>query len=101
MIRRPPRSTLFPYTTLFRSRPGNVRNDRGVGACPGVYIVTVADSLSRRVDGGAGCGDDYDTDGVDIGAVGVGINDAPGVQIRRTHGSSVGTPIPVLASSSW
>src|SRR2546422_5742296 len=25
MIRRPPRSTLFPYTTLFRSRePGNV-----------------------------------------------------------------------------
>src|SRR2546430_10842189 len=27
MIRRPPRSTLFPYTTLFRSHswPGNVR----------------------------------------------------------------------------
>src|SRR2546427_5041061 len=26
MIRRPPRSTLFPYTTLFRSRaPGNAR----------------------------------------------------------------------------
>src|SRR6266542_451206 len=26
MIRRPPRSTLFPYTTLFRSpRPGDVR----------------------------------------------------------------------------
>src|SRR3712207_9464794 len=24
MIRRPPRSTLFPYTTLFRSRPGKV-----------------------------------------------------------------------------
>src|SRR3712207_7201961 len=24
MIRRPPRSTLFPYTTLFRSRPGRV-----------------------------------------------------------------------------
>src|SRR5690348_17697326 len=23
MIRRPPRSTLFPYTTLFRSQPGN------------------------------------------------------------------------------
>src|SRR3989449_11571249 len=28
MIRRPPRSTLFPYTTLFRSVP---RIDRGVG----------------------------------------------------------------------
>src|SRR2546427_3442677 len=25
MIRRPPRSTLFPYTTLFRSRPGHGR----------------------------------------------------------------------------
>src|SRR5258708_31022779 len=24
MIRRPPRSTLFPYTTLFRSRPPEV-----------------------------------------------------------------------------
>src|SRR5256885_11776935 len=23
MIRRPPRSTLFPYTTLFRSKPGD------------------------------------------------------------------------------
>src|SRR5215471_7548663 len=29
MIRRPPRSTLFPYTTLFRSRPaGHRRADR-------------------------------------------------------------------------
>src|SRR2546430_9178467 len=25
MIRRPPRSTLFPYTTLFRSQHANVR----------------------------------------------------------------------------
>src|SRR3712207_8129250 len=31
MIRRPPRSTLFPYTTLFRSRgPGDVAGQRGV-----------------------------------------------------------------------
>src|SRR5438874_3299881 len=31
MIRRPPRSTLFPYTTLFRSRPvARLRADRGV-----------------------------------------------------------------------
>src|SRR2546426_8529165 len=27
MIRRPPRSTLFPYTTLFRSFPGKVLAD--------------------------------------------------------------------------
>src|SRR2546422_7453658 len=38
MIRRPPRSTLFPYTTLFRSpeiaalEPGAVRIDGGLGA---------------------------------------------------------------------
>src|SRR5437773_9716670 len=30
MIRRPPRSTLFPYTTLFRSLPAvDLRADRG------------------------------------------------------------------------
>src|SRR2546429_6284098 len=28
MIRRPPRSTLFPYTTLFRSARGNHRRKR-------------------------------------------------------------------------
>src|SRR5258707_9537203 len=28
MIRRPPRSTLFPYTTLFRSRLGSVGRAR-------------------------------------------------------------------------
>src|SRR6516162_8735830 len=34
MIRRPPRSTLFPYTTLFRSR----RSARGpAGSCPGSW----------------------------------------------------------------
>src|SRR2546425_12930046 len=31
MIRRPPRSTLFPYTTLFRSSPG-IHLDRDVGS---------------------------------------------------------------------
>src|SRR5258707_2713591 len=32
MIRRPPRSTLFPYTTLFRSqRPGHRRHQQGTG----------------------------------------------------------------------
>src|SRR3989475_8017326 len=33
MIRRPPRSTLFPYTTLFRSQPvDDVRAERGLVA---------------------------------------------------------------------
>src|SRR2546422_5530064 len=38
MIRRPPRSTLFPYTTLFRSRTAFGREGRG-------------DHLSRRLTG--------------------------------------------------
>src|SRR2546426_3604884 len=29
MIRRPPRSTLFPYTTLFRSRAAGAHGERG------------------------------------------------------------------------
>src|SRR2546426_7575521 len=29
MIRRPPRSTLFPYTTLFRSRSGGAPGELG------------------------------------------------------------------------
>src|SRR2546422_7533803 len=32
MIRRPPRSTLFPYTTLFRSLPQRARHPPGVEA---------------------------------------------------------------------
>src|SRR3712207_8469077 len=39
MIRRPPRSTLFPYTTLFRS----VRVGRGVE--PGPPVLRVADAV--------------------------------------------------------
>src|SRR3712207_7173163 len=53
MIRRPPRSTLFPYTTLFRSRhvphPAVLGGaDRGGGARAG---------HRRRVDDHAGQGD--------------------------------------------
>src|SRR3989442_7178232 len=31
MIRRPPRSTLFPYTTLFRSSRGGIESNDGIG----------------------------------------------------------------------
>src|SRR3712207_8003720 len=36
MIRRPPRSTLFPYTTLFRSHGGHRRLLPGLRAAPGL-----------------------------------------------------------------
>src|SRR2546430_8920007 len=35
MIRRPPRSTLFPYTTLFRSPSAGVGGSTGVGSGSG------------------------------------------------------------------
>src|SRR2546430_12834584 len=41
MIRRPPRSTLFPYTTLFRSALGETQEVTGIAV----------DSLGYRVDG--------------------------------------------------
>src|SRR5689334_24663242 len=45
MIRRPPRSTLFPYTTLFRS--GSISSARVNDVpCPGTCVFT------RKPDGG-------------------------------------------------
>src|SRR5437773_5231114 len=56
MLRRPPRSTLFPYTTLFRSLPaGSCRHERGAGrtACstgPGARpAATSRDRKSTRL----------------------------------------------------
>src|SRR5215510_15948787 len=42
MIRRPPRSTLFPYTTLFRS-PG-----RGADACHRARVQSIRDHVRDR-----------------------------------------------------
>src|SRR3712207_7427449 len=47
MIRRPPRSTLFPYTTLFRSHRG-----RGVALHRLVVHVYLVDGRGRRRDEG-------------------------------------------------
>src|SRR5439155_25134411 len=33
LLRRPPRSTLFPYTTLFRSTPASTAGTRRIGTC--------------------------------------------------------------------
>src|SRR2546426_8448144 len=49
MIRRPPRSTLFPYTTLFRSHPQRnlVRDHLGRRAQPAQERVLVVGRPSR------------------------------------------------------
>src|SRR2546427_4597617 len=46
MIRRPPRSTLFPYTTLFRSRGNRGQQDAGpavpdAGGRPGDGVTSI------------------------------------------------------------
>src|SRR5690349_22769937 len=48
MIRRPPRSTLFPYTTLFRSH----RRCSPLGAQPAAARARVGKMLSRPLDRG-------------------------------------------------
>src|SRR3712207_8117247 len=68
MIRRPPRSTLFPYTTLFRSRheglPGGGDGRRGRGAAPGLGRRLQRPRERRRLlparaaGAGEGCGDE-------------------------------------------
>src|SRR3712207_8435952 len=47
MTRRPPRSTLFPYTTLFRSSGG--RNLRSLGGGPLTSVASLSASHALRV----------------------------------------------------
>src|SRR5690554_7963202 len=47
MIRRPPRSTLFPYTTLFRSSQNPVANSR-IRKCPKLNGASPRSSASDR-----------------------------------------------------
>src|SRR2546428_13295356 len=51
MIRRPPRSTLFPYTTLFRSL-----KDMGLGKTPTIHVAASVQpqNLPITIDGKAG-----------------------------------------------
>src|SRR3712207_7389927 len=53
MIRRPPRSTLFPYTTLFRS------DLRSEGRVFPILILSARDALNDRIRGLDSGADDY------------------------------------------
>src|SRR5256885_12807724 len=48
MIRRPPRSTLFPYTTLFRSLDTTRLHPAARGFLPGGELEMVGSPLERR-----------------------------------------------------
>src|SRR5690348_17673814 len=51
MIRRPPRSTLFPYTTLFRSTTSNggFSNTPTVKTCEQDFVRAIVDRKSTRL----------------------------------------------------
>src|SRR2546430_4656928 len=48
MIRRPPRSTLFPYTTLFRSLPRKVCGLKGLSPLTSMGRLRAKRRLQRR-----------------------------------------------------
>src|SRR5690606_40117847 len=48
MLRRPPRSTLFPYTTLFRSRGLRFRHRRDAGRETGRALGALGAALDQR-----------------------------------------------------
>src|SRR3712207_7350349 len=50
MIRRPPRSTLFPYTTLFRS----IVDTTNTSTAPNTYSFTTVDQAAGDLQDGAG-----------------------------------------------
>src|SRR5256885_8797287 len=73
MIRRPPRSTLFPYTTLFRS----------VAVGDGLGVHQAAGQLERVDDGGRGLPDVLATGQRQLGGV-----DAVGLHGRSEEDTS-------------
>src|SRR3712207_9257694 len=50
MIRPPPRSTLFPYTTLFRSHPATFILPRPIPRAGAAYQAGAGVSIGRRPD---------------------------------------------------
>src|SRR2546430_2340583 len=102
MIRRPPRSTLFPYTTLFRSHqagPSRGRRRRG-GSDRTAGCVT-----DRRAGGSGGCSSKGDPgspfslgrfdDAVRLETAGADPQPARGTVHHRAHALEIGVPAPV------
>src|SRR5437016_8034144 len=50
LTRRPPRSTLFPYTTLFRSVRGGSHSAAGLAMCDDGLVIDLSPMKGVRVD---------------------------------------------------
>src|SRR3989449_10412749 len=76
MIRRPPRSTLFPYTTLFRSVRGFAAHDNSVTGW-----IHAPESPATRVECEVACRDDLVSLRLEGGLEG----DKPGERLARSE----------------
>src|SRR2546425_8112788 len=97
MIRRPPRSTLFPYTTLFRSvrdASGNVRSGSNDASLLSVTVSGANSATPTVASAGSGV---YTasytptaagTDNVTITVSGTGISGSPYSSVVSTGGAS-------------
>src|SRR5258708_23020762 len=96
MIRRPPRSTLFPDTTLFRFRPGDRsrRTGSGQGEDGGVGV---GDRVEDRAAIERQCGG---TGVVELGAILSGGDGVGEGEIARAHVSTPVTRSPRIPSSA-
>src|SRR3712207_9182447 len=85
MIRRPPRSTLFPYTTLFRSL---LPRHRGVGVVTGA----LGELLLLRA---------LEDDALEVGAQARDVQDSEGVpELALVDGHDGGAAVPLLVQRS-
>src|SRR5258708_1219581 len=83
MIRRPPRSTLFPYTTLFRSVGVTAWVASQVMAACHSSVSEVMSCACKKGRGGAGgCGRDY---GVGMWRECVGETEGPAIDRLNSH----------------
>src|SRR3989442_6835941 len=91
MIRRPPRSTLFPYTTLFRSDTGTFTVSRSGSTAT---ALTVNYTLGGTADNTS----DYQTLPTSV-TIGAGASTA--TEIGSAHDCTAVTAAAPMAASAW
>src|SRR5690242_21484175 len=82
MLRRPPSSTLFPYTTLFRSLPANTINITAYGSGGQSFGAWLAPGVTITLFGDA---NDYTGKGMSGGIVAVRPPDRKSTRLNSSH----------------
>src|SRR3712207_7065133 len=101
MIRRPPRSTLFPYTTLFRSDDPALPQQQGVAVAPRDLLDVVGDQHGRRrfgVGGEPGEAGDEDRKSTRLNSSHANISYAVFCLKKKTHARARGHDVATVAS---